>query len=71
VAAIPLIGKNSILGIHGSDSGRYGTPKAKTGLDYLDRFDYYGWYWFGGVGCIQKRLMLGKCALAKWLLGFN
>lgn len=71
VAAIPLIGKNSIIGVHGSDAGRYGVAKVKDGLDYLDRFRYFGWYWFGGTACVQKRIILGKCATTKWTIGYN
>jgi hypothetical protein len=71
VAAIPLIGKNSLLGVHGSDSGRLGVPKFKDDLDLLDRFSYYGWYWYGGVGIIQKKMVLGKCAVSRSVLGYN
>lgn len=71
VAAIPLIGKNSLLGVHGSDSGRLGVPKFKDDLDLLDRFSYYGWYWYGGVGVIQKKMVLGKCAVSRSVLGYN
>lgn len=71
VAAIPIIGKNSIVGVYASEAGQYGIPKAKTGLDYLDRFAYLGWWWYGGLGLVQKNIILGKVALAKWTLGMN
>ena len=71
VAAIPLLGKQSILGIHGSDCGRYGKAITKEGLDLLDRFKYFGWYWYGGVATVQKRVILGKCVLPHGHLGYN
>lgn len=72
VAAIPIIGKNSLIGVYGSDSGRYGIPKAKIGgLDYLDRFSYYGWYWYGGVAVLQRNILLAKCAMSRGVYGYN
>lgn len=72
VAAIPLIGKNSLIGVYSSDAGQYGVPIVTDGtLDTLKRMKYYGWWWYGGVGAIQKRLMLGKVAVSKHTLGFN
>lgn len=71
VAAIPIIGKNSIIGVYAQEAGQYGVPKLKTGLDYLDRFAYMGWWWYGGLGVINKNLLLGKCAVSKWMLGYN
>jgi len=71
VAAIPLIGKNSLIGVYGSDCGEYGVPKFRDDLDLLNRFDYYGWYWYGGVGVGQKRVVLGKCAVSRFVLGYN
>lgn len=72
VAAIPLIGKNSLLGVYSSDAGQYGVPVVTDGtLDLLRRFKYYGWWWYGGVGVIQKRIMLGKAAVSKWMIGYN
>jgi hypothetical protein len=71
VAAIPLIGKDSLIGVYGSDSKEYGIPKFRDDLDILNRFDYYGWYWYGGVGVIQKKIVLGKCAVSRSIIGFN
>jgi len=71
VAAIPIIGKNSLIGVYASETGKYGIPKMKTGLDLLDRFTYMGWYWYGGLGIVQKNLILGKVAVSKWTLGYN
>ena len=66
VAGIPVIGKNSLLGAHGSSTGRFGIPKYKEGLDLLDRVFYAGWYWYGGVTRVERNFMLGKVALSKW-----
>jgi len=46
-------------------------PKFRDDLDLLNRFDYYGWYWYGGVGVVQKRVVLGKCAVSRFVLGYN
>lgn len=69
VAAIPVIGKNSLLGAHGASCGRYGEPKFKQGLDLLDRVFYAGWYWYGGVTRVERNLILGKVALSTWAPG--
>jgi len=72
VGAIPLIGKNSLIGVYSSDAGQYGVPIVTDGtLDTLKRMKYYGWWWYGGVGAIQKRVMLGKVAVSKWTIGIN
>ncbi len=72
VGAIPLIGKNSLIGVYSSDAGQYGVPVLTDGtLDTLKRMKYYGWWWYGGVGAIQKRIMLGKVALSRWHIGYN
>jgi len=71
VASIPIIGKNSLMGVYASETGKYGIPKMKTGLDLLDRFTYMGWYWYGGLGIVQKNMILGRVALSKWMLGYN
>lgn len=71
VAAIPLLGRNSIIGIHGSDCGRYGKAVMKEGLDILGRFKYFGWYWYGGVATVQKRVILGRVPVTSGLMGYN
>lgn len=69
VAAIPVIGKNSLLGAHGASCGRYGIPKFKESLDLLDRVFYAGWYWYGGVTRVERNLLLGKVALSQYTIG--
>jgi hypothetical protein len=78
VAAIPLIGKNSIIGRYGADTGKYGIPIVRgltraTARDFLGREAEWGWYWYGGVGVVQKNMLLGKVALtaANKMLGYN
>lgn len=72
VASIPLMGKNSIIGVYGSDCGPYGKTITKLGgLDLLDRFSYFSWYWFGGVAVVQKKIVLGRVAVSKGVLGWN
>jgi N4-gp56 family major capsid protein len=71
VCALPLIGKNSLIGVYGSSTGQYGQAVAKTGMDLLNRFVYMGWYWYGGIGLIQRNLLLGKCGVSKFIKGTN
>lgn len=71
VVSIPIIGKNSLVGVYAEEAGQYGIPKLKQGLDYLDRFVYAGWWWYGGVGAVQKNLLVGRVATSKWMIGYN
>lgn len=71
VASIPLIGKGSLIGVHGSDCGREGLPVLTEDLDLLKRFRYWGWYWFGGLGIRQKKIIVGKCTTTKFMRGYN
>jgi hypothetical protein len=73
VAAIPIIGKNSLIGVYGSETGKYGTAFERDDLDVASLIKYYGWKWFGGVGRVEKFIVLGKVALAATagVLGYN
>lgn len=78
VAAIPLIGKNSLVGRFGADTGKYGVPIVRgltreTARDFMGREAEWGWYWYGGLGVVQKNMLLGKVALtaANHMLGYN
>lgn len=71
VAALPIIGRNSVIGVHGSSTGRYGKSGYTDGLDILGRFGYVWWYWYGGVARVDRNLLLGKVATTKWTLGSN
>lgn len=70
VCAVPIIGKNSLMGVYGSRTGRYGQSGFKTGLDILDRFGYVWWYWYGGVARVDRYLLLGKVAVKSYTLGY-
>ncbi len=71
VADIPIIGRNSLIGVYGARTGRYGQAIMKEGLDILDRIAYFGWYWYGGVARVEKNLILGRVALTKQTIGYN
>lgn len=71
VADIPIIGRNSLIGIYGARTGRYGEAIYKEGLDILDRIAYFGWYWYGGVARVEKNLILGRVATTMSVLGYN
>ena len=72
VAAIPIIGKDSLLGVYGADVGKEGEQIGPDwSNDPMKRVSYWGWYWYGGLGVMQKRIMLGKCAVTKGQLGYN
>lgn len=43
VGALPVIGKNSVIGTYGASWGQFGQPTTKEGLDILDRFLYLGY----------------------------
>ncbi len=69
VAAIPIIGANSIKGVYGDDTGIYGIPTFRDNLDILGRFIYPGWYWFGGVGIWNRLVIRGECAVSLGHIG--
>ncbi len=69
VCAIPIIGRNSVRGVHGDVTGRYGMPIVKEGLDLLDRFVYQSWYWYGGIGVWNRYVIRGECAVAGGIRG--
>ena len=71
VGCLPLIGKNSIKGVYGARTGKYGQYIAKSGLDLLDRFVYFGWYWFGGIGRVERYILRGEFALPGGVIGYN
>jgi N4-gp56 family major capsid protein len=71
VAAIPIIGKNSVWGVYGDEWGRTGKIFVKTGLDQADRFVYHGWVWYGGVAVWNARLIRGECAVSGGIRGTN
>ncbi len=68
-AAIPVIGQNSIKGLYGDRTGRYGQSILKEGLDLLNRFIYQSWYWYGGVGIWARYLVRGEVAVSGGWIG--
>jgi len=71
VGCIPLIGKNSLKGVYGARTGKYGQFIVKDGLDLLNRFVYFGWYWYGGIGRVERYILRGECAITAGMLGYN
>jgi hypothetical protein len=71
VAAIPLIGKNSLVGVYSSEAGKDGKAIVDDTKDIFGLVKYYGWWWYGGLTAIQKRVVLGKVAISRWILGYN
>lgn len=62
-AAIPVIGRNSIKGVYGANTGRMGTPVLSQNLDILQRFIYQGWKWHGGVTIWPRYVIRGEVAV--------
>jgi len=71
VVALPIIGKNSLRGVYGSEWGKFGMSVIKEGTDTLDRLLSIGWKWYGGVGIFEKYLIRGECAISAGTLGDN
>lgn len=71
VAAIPILGKNSVLGVYGREYGRFGKPFVNDKLDSANRLIYLGWVWYGGIGVFPKHVVRGEFAVAGGLLGDN
>jgi len=71
VAALPVIGKNSLAGRYGSEWGKFGMSVIKEGTDTLDRLLSMGWKWYGGVGIYEKYIIRGECAITAGTLGDN
>jgi N4-gp56 family major capsid protein len=69
VCALPVIGRNSIMGVHGASVGRYGQTILKEGLDLANRFIYHTWYWYGGVGIWERHIIRGEVAVATGISG--
>jgi N4-gp56 family major capsid protein len=73
VASIPIIGANSLIGVYGSETGKYGTAFERDDMDLASLIKYYGWKWYGGVNRVEKHIVNGKVALAatSGVLGYN
>jgi len=71
VGAIPLLGRNSIKGVYGQRTGQYGEFDITQGLDIMRRFVYFWWYWFGGLGIVERYVIRGECAITGGVIGYN
>lgn len=71
VAAICLLGANSVKGVYGSNTGKYGKSVIKENIDSLNRLLSLGWYWYGGIGIVEKYVLRGEVACAQYVFGSN
>jgi len=69
VAAIPLVGQNSVRGLYVEETGRYGKAVVRNDLDSLNRFVSIGWKWAGGVNIFPKLVLRGEFAIANKIYG--
>jgi len=70
-SAICLLGANSVKGVHGAESGRYGKAVIKENIDSLNRLLSLGWKWYGGVGIVPKYVLRGEVACKQHIFGSN
>jgi len=71
VAAICLIGRNSVKGVYGSNTGKFGKSVIKPNIDSLNRLVSLGWYWYGGLGIVPKYVLRGEVATKQKVFGSN
>ena len=71
VAAICLLGANSVKGLYGSNTGKYGKSVIKEDIDSLNRLLSLGWYWYGGLGIVPKYVLRGEVACGQNIFGGN
>ena len=71
VAAICLLGANSVKGLYGSATGKFGKSVIKEDIDSLNRMLSLGWYWYGGIGIVPKYVLRGEVACAQNVFGGN
>ncbi len=70
-AAICLLGANSVKGIYGANTGKYGKSVIKENIDSLNRMLSLGWYWYGGIGIVPKYVLRGEVATRQSIFGSN
>ena len=70
-AAICLLGANSVKGVYGSNTGKYGKSVIKENIDSLNRLLSLGWYWYGGIGIVPKYVLRGEVACKQHVFGGN
>ena len=71
VAAICLLGANSVKGIYGANTGKYGKSVIKVDIDSLNRQISLGWYWYGGIGIVPKYVLRGEASIVQHVFGGN
>jgi len=71
VAGLVVVGKNSIKGVYGADTGRFGKSVVKVGTDSLERFVSQGWLWYGGIGIVSNYVLRGEVACSQYIYGSN
>jgi len=71
VAAICLIGANSVKGVYGSNTGKFGKSVIKENIDSLNRLLSLGWYWYGGLGIVEKYVLRGEFYCKQHVFGGN
>ncbi len=71
VAAICLIGANSVKGVYGSNTGKFGKSVIKENIDSLNRLLSLGWYWYGGIGIVPKYVLRGEAYCPQYVFGGN
>lgn len=70
-AAICLLGSNSVKGVYGADSGKFGVSVIKENIDSLNRLLSLGWKWYGGLGIVPKYVLRGEVACKQNIFGGN
>ncbi|MBA7479000.1 hypothetical protein ES707_14431 [subsurface metagenome] len=70
-AAICLLGANSVKGVYGADSGKFGVSVIKENIDSLNRLLSLGWKWYGGLGIVPKYVLRGEVACKQNIFGGN
>lgn len=71
VAALPVIGRNSIKGVYAADLGRQGRVFVKQGLDQADRFVFHGWHHYFGVNVWDALIIRAEAAVTGGVRGIN
>jgi N4-gp56 family major capsid protein len=71
VAAIPIVGANSLKGIYAGETGLYGRAFVGFADQVEKRLLDFGWVWYGGIGIVQKFIIRGEVAIATGHLGDN
>lgn len=70
VFAIPVFGKNSVVGYYDPEVGLEGRTDVREHVSTVPgRFWNYSWYWLGGVALVDKFCLRGEFATKMGLVG--